>query len=74
MTLAAGLIVVLNWGFINGLSLDVSIGPLVQLMPVEGDALLANREFPDMGPDGLVELGPTHAQVTGGVAGTDKPG
>ena len=74
MTLAAGLIVVLNWGFINGLGLDVSIGPLIQLMPVKGDALLSDREFPHVRPDGLIELGPTHAQVPGSVAGTDKPG
>lgn len=74
MTLAAGLIVVLNWGFINGLGLDVGIGPLVQLMPVEGDTLLADRKLPDMGPHCLVELGPAHAQVPGSVAGTDKPG
>lgn len=73
MALAARRIVVLIGGFFNRPGRDVGVRPLVQLMPVEGNALFSDRKFPNVGPDGLVELVPAHAQVARGIAEANEP-
>ncbi|MNH29440.1 hypothetical protein D3C79_896710 [compost metagenome] len=41
-------------------------------MPVEADTALTDGELADVGPDSFVELGSAHAEVGGGLAGTEN--
>ncbi|AGZ34584.1 hypothetical protein PVLB_08930 [Pseudomonas sp. VLB120] len=62
-TSAAGSIVVLIAGLFNGHGLDVGVSPGIQLEAIEADALLPDREFTDMRPDGVLEFVLAHAEV-----------
>jgi len=41
---------------------------LVELDPVEADALFPDRELPDIGPNCFVEFIPAHAEIAVGLA------
>ncbi|MCY1302687.1 hypothetical protein D9M70_523620 [compost metagenome] len=42
---------------------DVGVGPGVQFLSIEADALHPDTEFPDVGANSFVELGAAHAEV-----------
>lgn len=42
---------------------DVGVGPGVQFLSIEADALHPDTEFPDVGANSLVELSTAHAEV-----------
>ncbi len=70
--LAAMMILTRGPRLVNRISSDVGIGEFVQFVPVEGDALLADRELPDVRPDGVIELRAAHAQVCRGLCRADE--
>jgi hypothetical protein len=72
--LAAGLIVVLICCLFNRLPSDVGVGPLVQLMPVEGDTLFSNGKFSDVRAYFRVKYSAAHAKVRRGLLSSDEAG
>jgi hypothetical protein len=68
----AGLIVVLIGGFFNCHGLNPGIRPLVELDPIEADALLPDRELANIGANRFVEFIPAHAEIAVSLAGTNK--
>jgi hypothetical protein len=74
LTLTAGPIVVLIARLFNRHRLNVGVGPLVNLMPVECDALFADGKLADVRPDRSVEFGPAHPQIPAHIARPDEPG
>ena len=48
--------------FNNG-PVDVGVDPGVQFLSIKADPLHSNAEFPDVGPNGFIELSAAHAQV-----------
>lgn len=72
MALAARPIVVLIRHLFNRLACDPGIRPLVELDPVERNALGADGKLANVGSHGLVEFVPAHAEVAVGVLEADK--
>jgi len=56
-------IVVLIGGLFNCHGLDVTVGPLIQLKPVEADSLFPDRELAYIRTHRFVEFIPAHAEV-----------
>jgi hypothetical protein len=71
--LAAGLIVAPGARLFNCGPLDVGVCPGVELIAVEADALLSDRELADARTDGLVELIPAHAEIGWCFLRADEP-
>lgn len=74
MALAAGLIVVLIGYLFNRLARDVGVGPLVQLVPVEGDALFSNGKFANVRAHFGFKYRAAHSQVRRRLLGPDEAG
>ncbi|PAM79790.1 hypothetical protein CES87_29090 [Pseudomonas sp. ERMR1:02] len=74
LALAARAIVVLICGLFNCHGFDVGIRPLVELNPVEANALFSDGKFANVRPDSFVEYVPAHAEVTRCIHGSDKTG
>ena len=72
LALAARAIVVLIGGLFNCHRLDIAVGPLIQLEPVETDTLFPDREFPHVGPNRFVEFIPAHAEIAVCLAGANE--
>lgn len=50
------------------------IRPGVQVKPVEGNPLVADRDLGEIGPHLRVEAVTVHAEILGGIADTNEPG
>ncbi|MGE8453879.1 MAG: hypothetical protein ACN6OP_25375 [Pseudomonadales bacterium] len=53
---------------------DVGVGPGVQFLSIEANALHPDTKFPHVRPDGFVEFCATHAEVGGGRTGSQDSG
>lgn len=74
MAPTAGLIVVLIGGFFNCHGLNPGVRPLVELDPVEADALFPDRELADVWANRFVEFIPAHAEIAVSLAGANEAG
>jgi len=72
LALAAESILSLGTVLFNSRSFDVVVCPGVQFLAIKADALPAYAKFADIGTDGLVELIPTHPEISWRRPGPDN--